>query len=68
VSSRADAGYDDLDYEYVEGLVEEDDDYEPDPDDDLGPFCAECGCSQLKPCEGGCVWATPALCSRCART
>ncbi|GEM_PF-3115249 len=27
--------------------------------------CASCGCSETQPCEGGCVWATPNLCSRC---
>jgi hypothetical protein len=28
--------------------------------------CAGCGCSQSKACSGGCVWATPTVCSRCA--
>ena len=27
--------------------------------------CRECGCSDDKPCEGGCYWAEPDLCSRC---
>jgi len=40
---------------------------DPDPDDeDPGPFCLGCGCSQLRACPGGCIWATATLCSRCA--
>lgn len=27
--------------------------------------CAHCGCSESRACPGGCVWATPTLCSRC---
>lgn len=27
--------------------------------------CFACGCSESLPCPGGCVWATPTLCSRC---
>lgn len=27
--------------------------------------CAGCGCSESRPCPGGCVWATSAVCSRC---
>ena len=27
--------------------------------------CAVCGCTELTACPGGCVWATPTLCSRC---
>lgn len=27
--------------------------------------CRGCGCSDSRGCSGGCVWATPALCSRC---
>lgn len=27
--------------------------------------CAACGCSESCACPGGCVWATPTLCSRC---
>ncbi len=50
-----------------------DDDYEldsvPEEDDqeyDEAPMvCLGCGCSEDNPCEGGCVWATPDLCSRC---
>ena len=30
-----------------------------------GPVCQRCGCSDLQACPGGCVWATPDLCSRC---
>ena len=30
--------------------------------------CAVCGCSQSRACPGGCVWAAPNLCSRCALT
>ena len=29
------------------------------------PTCRGCGCTQSRPCEGGCVWATADLCSRC---
>jgi hypothetical protein len=32
---------------------------------DDGPRCRVCGCSDDNACEGGCVWATPDLCSRC---
>jgi hypothetical protein len=31
-----------------------------------GPHCMSCGCCDHEPCEGGCIWATPNLCSRCA--
>jgi hypothetical protein len=31
------------------------------------PFCRTCGCTQNAACIGGCSWATPDLCSRCAR-
>ena len=40
-------------------------------DDDYGPFCVGCGCSENDPCEGGCCWAEdPArpmqdVCSKC---
>lgn len=27
--------------------------------------CVVCGCSDTRACDGGCVWATPGLCSRC---
>ena len=27
--------------------------------------CTRCGCSESRSCPGGCVWATPTLCSRC---
>jgi hypothetical protein len=27
--------------------------------------CRVCGCSQLDPCEGGCAWAAPGLCTNC---
>lgn len=30
-----------------------------------GPHCEGCGCCEHAPCDGGCVWATPTLCSRC---
>ena len=29
--------------------------------------CRRCGCTEQFPCLGGCVWAEPNLCSRCAR-
>lgn len=28
--------------------------------------CRVCGCSEFNACPGGCTWATPDLCSRCA--
>jgi hypothetical protein len=33
----------------------------------LDAVCRVCGCSHFAPCEGGCVWAEPDLCSRCAQ-
>jgi hypothetical protein len=27
--------------------------------------CLHCGCSESRSCSGGCIWATPNLCSRC---
>lgn len=30
--------------------------------------CSNCGCSESLPCPGGCVWATPNLCSRCEQS
>ena len=29
--------------------------------------CRVCGCTDDRACPGGCVWAEPNLCSRCAR-
>jgi hypothetical protein len=29
--------------------------------------CRVCGCTDERACPGGCVWAEPNLCSRCAR-
>jgi hypothetical protein len=29
--------------------------------------CRVCGCSESRPCEGGCVWVEVDLCSRCYR-
>jgi hypothetical protein len=46
-----------------------DEDLDPEIDDALapdGPLCVQCGCSETEPCEGGCIWATDTLCSRCA--
>ena len=34
---------------------------------DPADVCLGCGCSTLNPCPGGCIWATPNLCSNCAR-
>lgn len=31
-----------------------------------GPFCAACGCCEHHACPGGCIWASPSLCSKCA--
>lgn len=35
----------------------------------VGPetFCRGCGCSELRACPGGCIWATHDLCSACVR-
>lgn len=30
------------------------------------PSCRVCGCSDSTPCEGGCWWWAPDLCSSCA--
>lgn len=30
--------------------------------------CLGCGCSETRSCSGGCIWATPTVCSRCMRT
>jgi hypothetical protein len=32
----------------------------------LGDWCRVCGCSQFDPCEQGCDWASPGLCTVCA--
>lgn len=32
-----------------------------------GPHCVACGCCEHQACDGGCIWATPNLCSRCVR-
>lgn len=32
----------------------------------LDGTCRVCGCSNDRACPGGCVWAEPNLCSRCA--
>lgn len=29
------------------------------------PQCLTCGCTDAQACQGGCIWATPTLCSRC---
>jgi hypothetical protein len=56
-------------------------DLESDPDFFGSPFlpdaadfavdgqCRICGCTELEPCPGGCIWANSdaTLCSRCAR-
>lgn len=31
------------------------------------PRCRVCGCTDAEACPGGCIWAEPDLCSRCAR-
>ena len=40
-------------------------DFDEEEDDD-GPACLGCGCTDHAPCPGGCIWATADLCSRCA--
>lgn len=63
---------DELEEDEEEDELEEDEEG-PDPDfldDDEealvdGPRCVGCGCSKYDPCEGGCVWASEDLCSRC---
>jgi PRTRC genetic system protein A len=32
------------------------------------PACRVCGCTESSPCEGGCEWVEPDLCSACAFT
>lgn len=32
---------------------------------DAEPCCIACGCTNDRPCPGGCIWAGPNLCSRC---
>ena len=32
-----------------------------------GPRCRRCGCTDERACAAGCVWAERDLCSRCAR-
>jgi hypothetical protein len=34
---------------------------------DEHPSCRVCGCDDLHACPGGCIWAEPDLCSRCAK-
>lgn len=54
--------------DFAEALTEEYFDEIPaDPDvcGCAGPHCISCGCCEHKACDGGCVWATPTLCSRC---
>jgi len=56
---------------FYEDLSEVEDDekgsgLDPEPDDE-SPQCLSCGCTDDNACEGGCVWATPTLCSRCVR-
>lgn len=34
-------------------------------EDDVQPRCRMCGCTEDRACDGGCVWATADLCSRC---
>lgn len=34
---------------------------------DEEPACQVCGCTDAQACEGGCMWVTPTLCSRCAQ-
>ncbi|HEY1234774.1 MAG TPA: hypothetical protein VGH22_15455 [Candidatus Binatia bacterium] len=48
----------------IEAIEEDLAGYDPEEDEE---FCRGCGCSQSNPCPGGCVWATPELCSRCVR-
>lgn len=69
--SPFDDDFGDLDLEDDEDLEEDADDDDDDgldeaPDAYDGPRCVKCGCSEDNPCEGGCIWASPFLCSRCA--
>lgn len=34
--------------------------------EEVGPACRICGCTTEAPCEGGCAWVEPDLCSSCA--
>ena len=36
-------------------------------EDDDEVSCRGCGCTESEACEGGCIWATPSLCSACVR-
>lgn len=47
--------------EYVDGDTDSDDR----PCACLGPHCRVCGCCEHAPCEDGCIWVDPTLCSRC---
>lgn len=37
----------------------------PGYEEDGQSHCRVCGCSEFNACPGGCIWATPDLCSRC---
>lgn len=48
--------------------------YEPDDADRQfiedpidGPVCRVCGCSDEHACEGGCIWYSVDLCSKCVK-
>ena len=51
--------------EFPEDLVFDDDDAPETFSPGGVAVCQACGCSEVDPCPGGCVWATPELCSRC---
>lgn len=36
-----------------------------DEDELVDGECRVCGCSALEPCDGGCIWVQPDLCSSC---
>lgn len=63
---------DDVDLDEEDDFLEDldgEDGLDNDLDEDLedeGPRCVQCGCTEDDPCEGGCVWASATLCSRCA--
>ncbi len=49
----------------VDALADRPDGIDAEFEDDEEPRCLGCGCSESHACPGGCVWATPTLCSRC---
>jgi hypothetical protein len=49
------------------GRTPEDADREARIEAGIEAVCRVCGCSESRPCEGGCIWVEVDLCSRCYR-